>query len=92
MSSVMNDRLSSAAIPAPSRSSSGGSGVVVVMMTDAAGLHLGGCLGGSGVCVAASKTGHESRLGGSGLNHVVVASGMHIDSLFEDWYVERRVV
>lgn len=34
----------------------------------------------AGICVAASKTGHEGRLSSSGLNHVA-ASGMHIDGM-----------
>ncbi len=36
-------------------------------------------LDGAGVCITASKTGHECWLGGACLDHSVVASGMHID-------------
>ena len=64
---VMVDRLSSAAIP--SRATAGGG----------SGFDFGGGLDGSCVCVAAAETAHEGRLGGSGLDHVVVAAGMHGD-------------
>jgi hypothetical protein len=51
-----------------------------MMSSGGAGLNFCGCLDCAGIRVAASKTGHESRLGGSGLDHII-ASGMHIDCL-----------
>jgi hypothetical protein len=40
---------------------------------------FGGFLQYACVCVTTAKTGHECRLGGPCLDHVVVAAGMHID-------------
>jgi hypothetical protein len=52
-----------------------------VVSNVAAGLDLSCGLGGACSCVAATETGHECGLCGAGLDHVVVASGMHIESL-----------
>ena len=59
-----------------------------MMSSGGAGLNLCGCLDCAAIRVTASKTGHESRLGGSGLDHIV-ASGMHIDCLLRScvWIV-----
>jgi hypothetical protein len=55
----------------------------VVSDMASAGLNLCCSLDRSCVCMASSKAGHESGPGASGLDPVV-ASGMHIDSLF--WF------
>lgn len=84
MASLMNDWLSSAAISSPSRSSGGGCivGVADASMMASTGLNLNGCLRRSSIRVGASKTGHESGFGRSGLDHVVTSgSHMHLDSL-----------
>lgn len=42
-------------------------------------LDCGGCLYGSGICVAAAETGHEGWFCGAGFDNVVVVVVMHFE-------------
>jgi len=75
MALVVNDRLRTTSVVRM--------GVVRVMCAvHSCRLNFGRCLDSTSVGVAASKTGHEGWFCGSGLDHSVVAAGMHVERFF----------
>jgi hypothetical protein len=75
MSLMMNNRLGTTSVMCV--------GVVsVVCVVHSCGLDFGCCLNSTGIGVAAPETCHEGWLCGSGLDHSIVAAGMHVEGFF----------